>query len=165
LGQGAALQTGIEYAIANGADYIATFDADGQHNPAEIMPMQKALRESGAQAALGSRFLGTAISMPFLRKIVLKLGLVFTRLTCRLKITDVHNGFRILTSDFCRSFSFNQNRMAHASEILNYISKNKIPYIEFPVKIKYSGYSMQKGQKHTDSLRILFELLKGYIVK
>ena len=35
-GQGAALQTGIEFALCRGADVIVTFDADGQHDERDI---------------------------------------------------------------------------------------------------------------------------------
>jgi len=165
LGQGAALQTGIEYAPARGAEYICTFDADGQHNPREIQPMLIALRQSGAEVALGSRFLGDVVGMTEGRKRLLKLAVAFTRFTCGLKLSDAHNGFRLLTQGFCRKFIFNQNRMAHASEILNYISTHTIPYIEFPVTITYSPYSRQKGQKSSESLKIILELLLGFISK
>ena len=57
LGQGAALQSGIDFALANGAETIVTFDADGQHNAADISRLVAALDEEGAEFALGSRFL------------------------------------------------------------------------------------------------------------
>src|SRR4051812_27429274 len=58
LGQGAALQTGIEYALARGAEIIVTFDADGQHHASDIALLLLALKSGGAEFALGSRFLG-----------------------------------------------------------------------------------------------------------
>ena len=165
LGQGGALQTGIEYALKNGAEYIVTFDADGQHNAAEILPMLLALKQIKSDIALGSRFLGTALNLPWRRRVVIKLAIIFTQLTCGIKLTDVHNGFRIMTRKFCKQFSFNQNRMAHASEILNYISKSNIKFIEFPVTITYTDYSIQKGQKSTNALRVLMELFMGHVAK
>src|SRR5262249_46169204 len=61
LGQGAALQTGIEFALGQGADFIVTFDADGQHRADEILSVLTALTENKADFALGSRFLGASI--------------------------------------------------------------------------------------------------------
>src|SRR5918993_5635181 len=57
LGQGAALQTGIEFAIQKNADYIVTFDADGQHNTADIDKLLQPLVTRQAEISLGSRFL------------------------------------------------------------------------------------------------------------
>ncbi len=165
LGQGSALQTGIEYALTQGAQYIVTFDADGQHDATEILPMLLALKESQADIALGNRFMGKTQGMPLQRRIVLKLAVLFTQITTGIKLTDAHNGFRVMTRQFCESFQFRQNRMAHASEILNYIGREKAKYIEFPVTITYTEYSLLKGQKSSNGLRVLMELLMGYVSK
>ncbi len=165
LGQGAALQTGIEYALASNAQYIVTFDADGQHNATEILPMLSAMQKQHVDIMLGSRFLGKSVNMSRQRHMLLKMAIFFTRITAGLRLTDVHNGFRIMSRNFCQSFEFKQNRMAHASEILSYISRKKVKYAEFPVTITYTDYSMAKGQKATNSLRILMELITGYISK
>lgn len=165
LGQGAALQTGIEYALSMGAEYIVTFDADGQHNPAEIRPMLNALRDSEAMIALGNRFMGKAVNISPRRELLLKLAIYFTKITSGGNFQDVHNGFRIVRRAFAEQFSFTQNRMAHASEILNYIASNKTSYIEFPVTIAYTEYSMHKGQKNSDALRVVMELFTGYFFK
>lgn len=159
LGQGAALQTGIDYALLQGAQYIVTFDADGQHAASEILPMLAALQAKDAQVCLGSRFIGSTKNISLSRKLLLKAALLYTRLTSNgIQITDVHNGFRILTNTFCQKFRFTQNRMAHASEILSYIAKNKINFIEFPVTIAYTDYSIRKGQKGINSIRIMMEM-------
>ena len=159
LGQGAALQTGIDYALLQGAKYIVTFDADGQHAASEILPMLSALQAKDAQVCLGSRFIGSTKNISSSRKLLLKAALLYTRLTSNgIQITDVHNGFRILTEKFCRKFRFTQNRMAHASEILSYIAKHKIDFIEFPVTIAYTDYSIRKGQKGINSIRIMMEM-------
>ncbi|MGE8187904.1 glycosyltransferase family 2 protein [Pseudomonas sp. NPDC086278] len=165
LGQGAALQTGITYALQQGAEHIVTFDADGQHDAREIGPMLDALIESKADLVLGSRFLGKTKNISKSRRLLLSAALFYTRITARIKITDVHNGFRILTRKFCESFEFQQNRMAHASEILDYIAAHRTPFIEFPVTISYTEYSMRKGQKSINAIRILMELLMGRISK
>ena len=165
LGQGAALQSGIEYALKNGCEYIVTFDADGQHSAVEIIPMLCVLHESGADIALGSRFLGKVMNISWQRRVVLKLAIAFTRITSGIKLTDVHNGFRIMHRRFFDSFEFRQNRMAHASEILNHIAALHIRYIEFPVTITYTAYSVLKGQKSSNAMRVVMELFTGHVSK
>lgn len=165
LGQGGALQTGIEYALKKGAEYIVTFDADGQHCSSEILPMLLALHQNKSDIVLGSRFLGKTSNLPWQRRLVLKMAIVFTRVTSGIKLTDVHNGFRIMSRHFCESFNFIQNRMAHASEILNYLSVHNIKFIEFPVTITYTDYSIRKGQRSSNALRVLMELFVGLISK
>ena len=91
-GQGAALQTGIDFALAQGAGHVVTFDADGQHDVDEALEMVARCRAEGLDAVLGSRFLGATVNMPFSRRLVIKAAVVFTRLTTGLNLTDAHNG-------------------------------------------------------------------------
>ncbi len=165
LGQGASLQTGIEFALRQGASYIVTFDADGQHNPDNIAGMIDVLVSEKLDIVLGSRFLGKTIDMPALRRMVLKAATIFTNLTTGLKLTDTHNGLRAMTAQAASRFDIQQNRMAHASEILNEIADLGLKYKEVPVDIIYTEYSMEKGQKMTDSFRILADLLLGWLAK
>jgi polyprenyl-phospho-N-acetylgalactosaminyl synthase len=158
LGQGAALQTGIEFALANGADVIVTFDADGQHRPADIAVMLEALRKNRADFALGSRFLGTELQVPALRRLVLRAATWFTRVTTGLQVSDAHNGLRAMTRRGAGVIRLRQNRMAHASEILDQIATSGLNYVEVPVTIDYSRYSMAKGQKSSELVTILLDL-------
>lgn len=158
LGQGAALQTGIQFAVSRGADYIVTFDADGQHRASDIATLIESLRTRAADFALGSRFLGHAPAMPLARRALLKAATWFTRLATGLRLTDTHNGLRAMTRRGASHIALRQNRMAHASELLHQIARSALPYVEVPVTIEYSAYSLGKGQRLSDSLRILVDL-------
>jgi polyprenyl-phospho-N-acetylgalactosaminyl synthase len=158
LGQGAALQTGIEYALAQGADVIVTFDADGQHRVSDVARLVEALSHEQADFALGSRFLGQTCNLPWLRRWVLRAATVFTRLTTGLSLTDSHNGLRALTRRGACAIRLRQNRMAHASEIVSEIARSRLPYVEVPVTIEYTAYSLAKGQRLGDSVMILLDL-------
>ena len=158
LGQGAALQTGIEFALREGADYIVTFDADGQHQAADIARLIKALQGYDADFALGSRFLRASAGIPLSRRILLKAAVWFTRVTTGLRVTDTHNGLRAMTPRGAHQIALRQNRMAHASEILEQIGRSELRYVEVPVTIEYSRYSLAKGQRFADLLLILFDL-------
>jgi len=158
LGQGAALQTGIQFALRRGADTIVTFDADGQHRPADIDSLIGALTTNNADFALGSRFLGAAVAMPPSRRLLLMAATWFTRLTTGLNVSDTHNGLRAMTRRGASRIKLRQNRMAHASELLDEIARSGLRYVEVPVTIEYSRYSLAKGQRFADSLRILVDL-------
>jgi len=158
LGQGAALQTGIDYALAHAAQFVVTFDADGQHRVSDIPRLTEALVRERADFALGSRFLGQAPNLPPMRRLVLQAATLFTRLTTGLRVTDTHNGLRAMTRRGAGRIALRQNRMAHATEFLDQIARSRLGYVEVPVTIEYSAYSLAKGQKLSDSLRILVDL-------
>jgi polyprenyl-phospho-N-acetylgalactosaminyl synthase len=158
LGQGAALQSGIKFALAKGAEAIVTFDADGQHAAADISRLIAALAEEHADFVLGSRFLDASSNIPPLRRLLLKAATVFTRITTGLQLTDAHNGLRAMTRRGAAAIRMRQNRMAHASELLAQIGSSGLHYVERPVTIHYSAYSIAKGQKTSDSVVILLDL-------
>jgi len=158
LGQGAALQTGIEYALLRGAERIVTFDADGQHRPQDVAVLLNALSAENADFVLGSRFLGSAVAMPPLRRLILRAATWFTRLTTGLNVTDAHNGLRAMSRRGASAIRLRQNRMAHASEILHQIAASGLKYVEAPVTIEYSRYSLAKGQRASEFVVILLDL-------
>ena len=157
-GQGAALKTGIIYALNHGADAIVTFDADGQHDPNEIASLLEPIEKNEVDVTLGSRFLKDGSNIPPLRRIALQAGIVFTQVLSRINITDTHNGFRCMNRSAAEKIKIVQDRMTHASEILDEIVRNKLRYREVPVTITYSYYSKDKGQKTSEMFRIAFKI-------
>jgi polyprenyl-phospho-N-acetylgalactosaminyl synthase len=158
-GQGAAIQTGLEYCVSIGAKYIVTFDADGQHRASDIPALLEPLRSGTADIVLGSRFLGETIGMPLHRRCLLKAAVLFTRLTTRLQVTDTHNGLRAMTSATASKIHLREDRMAHASEILHLIASLKLRYVEHPVTIQYRQETLAKGQRSSDALRVFSRLV------
>jgi glycosyltransferase involved in cell wall biosynthesis len=164
-GQGAALQTGIDYALARGAAYVATFDADGQHQVEDLVTMLAALQVGTHDIALGSRFLGHAEGLPFVRRCVLKAAVRFTNLTTGLRLTDAHNGLRVMTAAAARRLHIHQDGMAHASELIEQVGRLGLRYVEVPVTISYSDYSKAKGQRLSNSFLILRDLFAGWLLR
>jgi glycosyltransferase involved in cell wall biosynthesis len=164
-GQGAALRTGIEYALDQGAEAIITFDADGQHHPEDIIKLLEPLQKSQAEVALGSRFINKKSNTPLIRKIFLKGGAFVFRLMYNIKLTDSHNGLRALSRKAAQKITITQDRMEHASEIVEEISKHKLKYVEVPVTITYTDYSLQKGQRTSNAFKILFSMILSRIIK
>ena len=154
-GQGAALQTGIDYAIRRGARAIITFDADGQHDAADIPALLAALDD--ADIALGSRFLGTIEGATRGRRAMLRSATKVSNGLSGLKLTDAHCGLRAIRASAVPQLRLSQDRMAHASELLRKIRLARLRVIEVPVTIRYTEHSMRKGQGGLQAIRILFD--------
>ena len=160
LGQGAALQTGIEYALRQPETrYVVTFDSDGQHRVEDAAAMVDLLRADVADVVFGSRFLDGRTSPGLLKKLVLKAAIAFSNATTGVRLTDTHNGLRAFNRAGASALSIKQNRMAHASEIIEQVGKAGLRYVEQPVHILYTDYSRKKGQSLLNSVNILTELL------
>ena len=159
LGQGAALQTGFEYAKYLKPDVIITYDADGQFLPADIKKFITPIVGGKADVVLGSRFLGKAENIPYSRLVVLRLGIFFTQLFSNIKLSDTHNGFRAFSASAIEKIDLKHNRWAHPSEFIYQISKNKFRVTEVPITVKYTKYSWRKGQRNIEALKIPGELI------
>jgi len=161
-GQGAALETGHEYARRVEADYVLHFDGDGQFNAGDVEPALKQLKEEDAEILFGSRFLDDRSNVPWFKKNVLyPVGYVVNKIFGAVKLTDVHNGFRILNKKALNKIQITHDKMAHATEIVSLAKKYNLKYIEFPVKVTYSEY----GQGVSGGIKIVRDLLFGKFVK
>lgn len=160
LGQGAALQTGIDFAKRKNAEYFVTFDADGQHDSDDIPGMLEFLRKENADIVFGSRFLpGSKTNVSRSRKFALNFGRYIIFLVSGIMLSDSFNGFRVLSKAAVEKIKLTENRMAHPAEFLMLTAANKIKYVEYPVAIHYSDYSKNKGLKNKDGIKIIFEIL------
>lgn len=159
LGQGAAIQTGLQFALAQTqASYFVTFDSDGQHSAADAAKMVERLRSEPFDIILGSRFLDGGTNAGRLKVFVLRLAVFFERVVTGVKLTDAHNGLRALNRKAASQITIRQNRMAHASEIVAQIRAHGLRYSEEPVYIAYTEYSRRKGQSLWNSVNILSDL-------
>ncbi|MBI4146967.1 glycosyltransferase family 2 protein [Candidatus Woesearchaeota archaeon] len=158
-GQGASLKTGIDFALQQGAEFIVTFDADGQHRVEDLPAMLKPVVDGKADIALGSRFLKGKAGVPFVRKLFLKGGIFFIWLLYGVKMTDAHNGFRAMSRHAAQTIELRADRMEHASEFIDEIRKKQLRYKEVPVVIKYTEYSKKHGQSSWNAFRILYKML------
>lgn len=160
LGQGAALQTGISYVLQDPATaYVVTFDADGQHDPADALRMVEVAAADDIDVVLGSRFLEGSDAVPALRRTLLRGGVAFTRATTGLRLTDTHNGLRVLSRRAAQGLDLRLGGMAHASELLQQVAQAGLGYREVPVSIRYTDYSRAKGQSGLNALNIVYDLV------
>lgn len=156
-GQGAALQSGITYALREGAEIIVTFDADGQHRSEDVDTLVRPIVEGRADIVLGSRFLDGRTRIPWARALLLVAAVWFTRVTSGVQLTDTHNGLRAFSRRAASQLDIQLDRMAHASELIDQVRKTQLPYTEVPVNIHYTEYSMATGQGNLAAFRILWD--------
>ena len=155
-GMGAALQTGNEFALKMGAEYIVHFDADGQMQAGDIAKMLAPLIDGSADITMGSRHMGISSNLPWMKKYLLQppariINYIFTGLW----LTDVHNGFRAITADVAKRMFISIDGFAHNTEIPSYVKKLSLRHREVPVKIVYTKF----GLGLSDGFRILFDLI------
>jgi glycosyltransferase involved in cell wall biosynthesis len=159
LGQGAALQTGVEVALGLGAQYVVTFDADGQHRVEDADAMVARLRAGEADVVFGSRFLDGRTKPGLVKKLVLRLAIAYSNVSTGVRLTDTHNGLRAFNREAASRLRIRQNRMAHASEIIEQVGRSGLRWVEHPVHIVYTEYSRAKGQSVLNAVNILTELI------
>jgi glycosyltransferase involved in cell wall biosynthesis len=160
LGQGAALQTGITYARERTETaYLVTFDADGQHRIEDAQAMLALARKKKLGVVFGSRFLDDRTNPGWAKKVVLKTAVWVTNRSTGMNLTDAHNGLRVISVEAARGINLQQDRMAHATEIVVQLGKTGLPWEEFPVEVIYTDYSKAKGQSLLNSVNILFDLI------
>lgn len=160
-GQGAALATGTEYALAQGASTIVHFDADGQFEARDVAALVEPIKSGRVEVVLGSRFLSRANHIPFSKKyLILPLARVVNFLFTGLWLSDAHNGLRALSRRAAESIKIEQDRMAHNSEIIAQVKKNNLSFVEMPVMVKYHRY----GQGLAGGFKIIKDLIFQKII-
>ncbi len=161
-GQGAALRTGTEYAISRGADIIVHFDADGQFLNKDIGTVTEPIIKGQAEIVFGSRFLDNTTKMPFIkRRLIMPLARLVNRLFLGVNLTDPQSGFRAFSSRAYEKIAWQQDGMAHASEILALSAASGLPVKEVPITVIYHQY----GQKFSGGLKILKDLFFGKLIR
>ena len=166
LGAGAAMQTGLRYILEQDADYIVTFDADGQHRVEDALAALAELSSGNYDVVYGSRFLGqSAVNLPIARRLTLKAAVRLSNWTSGTRLTDAHNGLRAFSRKAASSVTLSQSGMAYASELTNEFVRHGMRIHEIPVKIIYTAYSLGKGQSSFNSMNILIDLLVGRFLK
>lgn len=159
-GQGAALATGSQYALSQGADIIVHFDADGQFLATEIARIIKPILSGQAEVVFGSKFLQIN-DIPVIKKLfIIKPAILINNLLTGVRLTDVHNGFRALSAVAAKKIDIRQDAMAHASEIVSLVKENHLSYQEVPVTVIYREF----GQGLSGGLKILRDLFIKKII-
>ena len=166
MGQGAAIQTGVEYARKQpGAKVFATFDADGQHRIKDVTAMIDRLSAGDVDIVIGTRFARSdGPRPPFLKRIVLRTAARLSPHGRRLGLTDTNNGLRVFNKTVADGLNITMSGMSHANEFVTLIAENDWRVVEEPVEVLYTEYSKSKGQPLLNGVNIIFDgFLRGRI--
>ena len=119
LGQGAALQTGMTYALRAGAEIAVHFDADGQHDCAQIERLIAPIVEGKADVVFGSRFLRSQdrAQVPWKKRILLRGGILVSWVMTGMLLSDTHNGFRALSRRALERVHLQENGFAQLTTL------------------------------------------------
>ena len=144
-------------------DYVVTYDADDQMDIEDMKNFEAVLTDKPDTniALLGSRFVDwwKSTNMPAMRKIILLGSKIITKIFNWIVVSDPHNGYRVIWIKALKKINIFSDDFTYASEILDWIKINNIPYFEVPVTIKYTDYSLSKGQTNLNAFRILMQLI------
>lgn len=139
IGKGAALKTGIEYALNNGYEAMVMLDGDGQHDPHFIPRLVENLNEPGM--IICSRFLeGPPQGMAIQRKFSNELTTFLLKITTGYHITDSQCGFRIFSQEAARVFlDIPYDDYEFESEMLYQAALNDLSVREMSIPSSYHG--------------------------
>ncbi|QEC49869.1 glycosyltransferase [Baekduia soli] len=97
-GLGPAYLAGFAQALDEGAGFVFEMDADGSHDPADLVRLLSAVRDEGADVALGSRYVagGGVSDWGRIRRGISRGGSWYARQVLGLPVRDLTGGFKCL---------------------------------------------------------------------
>jgi polyprenyl-phospho-N-acetylgalactosaminyl synthase len=164
-GPGAANKTlfvfGSQYAESLGIERRVTYDADWQMSIADMEWFMAHADITKYDLVIGSRFVEWSVveNMPVMRRIILIWWRVVTWIFNGLWVTDVPTGYRMYHATTLPKIQISSDRFSYQNEIIWSMRRHRLRYIEIPVHIKYTEYSLAKWQKNLSALKILKELV------
>lgn len=159
IGPGAATQTGISYALEQGAEYLVTIDGDTQHYPSDIEQMLDTIIEQNVEVVIGSRFINEN-QIPLTRIFYNKIANIVTYMATGIMLSDSQSGFKAFTASFCRKSKLHHNGFEFCVEIIRNMSDFKVKFTEVPIKVKYTEETLQKGQNLWIGVQMLGRIFK-----
>ncbi len=157
-GLGGAIGTALAWARRQHADILVTIDADGQHDPHDIITAMEPIISHEADIVIGSRMVGKKYAMPIDRRIINRVANFVTSIMFGVTTTDSQSGFRVFGKKAIEGILIKTNRMEVSSEIFAEISRLHLRLAEVPIKVIYTSYSRQKGQTNMNALAVMFRL-------
>lgn len=150
-GKGAALRTGFAAALAAGADWVFTLDADGQHDPAEMPSFLAEAARGRYDLIVGSR-MADPRGMPGLRRLVNRTTSTIISGLAGQPIADSQSGYRLIAAPVLRALDLRFDRFDAESEILVKAGRAGFRIGEVPIRTIY-GEERSTIRPLRDSLR------------
>ncbi len=165
-GVGAAIRSGIDYAIANGFDVVAILSGDDQHDPHDLYGVM-ALIEQGYDFVQGSRRFAGGLDAPHIgwfRRFSTWGYTQFFRLVSGFPCTDATNGGRAFRVSILQDGRINLwQDWLDTYELETYLLykaiKSGVRIVEAPVKVIYHERGTTKMKPIVDWWRIMRPLV------
>ena len=161
LGAGAATQTGIAYAVSNGANIIVTIDADLQHNPDDLIKLINVLRKDNCDLVIGSRFLQEN-DIPNSRIFFNRIANVVSWFLTGTYLSDSQSGLKAFNHTLARHLDLKYDGFEFCMEIIKEAKSNKLKIKEIPVFVSYTPETLNKGQGLWSGIRIISKLMSPF---
>jgi len=153
LGKGAALKTGCDFAIKQGAEKIVVLDADGQHEPKEIPRFLDALEDK--DIVFGYRRFSK--NMPWVFRFGNKAINLITRILYGINLRDTQCGYRAFTTDAYKKIRWNATDYSMESEMIAKAGRHHLKYAEIQIETIYG--EKYKGTTAIDGIKIAVDML------
>lgn len=163
-GPGAATQTGLVFAKSLRPEYVATFDADGQHEASDLPAMLEFLISQNKEVVFGSRFLQSN-RVPLMRRLANTAGNLLTFFLSGIYLSDSQSGFKIFSAKALDHITITANGFEFCSEIVREVAAENINFCEFPIKVYYSQETLAKGQNLSTGITTMFKLIVRSLMK
>ena len=161
-GKGRALKTGLNYFYLNfpNSSGIVTADADGQHQPKDILKVANILSENPGKLIMGVRKLGRKI--PFRSLFGNTLTRIVFSLVIGKKISDTQSGLRGLPrSEVPHLLRVTGERYEYEINMLILTKMRSLDIIEVPIETIYIHENVSSHfNPFFDSVKIYFQLLR-----
>jgi glycosyltransferase involved in cell wall biosynthesis len=159
IGKGAALKTGIEYALSKGAEAFVAMDADGQHRPEDIPRLLSAL--NGRDIVFTYREFGG--NMPLVKKFGNRFIQGVSALIFGIRIRDTQCGFRAFTKEAYSKLKWKVSDYSVESEMIARTGKSRLKFAQIQIETTY--HDKYKGVTVIDGIRIFMNMLWWKIAK
>lgn len=155
MGIGTSFETGCQFALAYGYNYIVRMDGDGQHSVIFIKNILTPVKNNEVDIAIGSRFLGNSqFKASFFRMIGISIISLLLAVITRKKITDPTSGFCAMNKRAFEFFSKNCTEDYPEPEIL-------LRHRDFRIKeVPISITKRQSGISSITPLRSVYYMIK-----
>lgn len=164
VGSGGATATGLYYASQNNFDLAATFDADGQHNPADLLQGVSTAIKQHVDLMIGSRLINND-GMSRTKRLGNKGLSLITYVLFGINVTDSQSGLRIFSKAALDKLRWRTSGYEFCSEMLWRAKQLNLSISEFPIQAIYTKYSISKGQNNWNSFNIVKALLQRRIME
>jgi glycosyltransferase involved in cell wall biosynthesis len=155
-GLGAALKTGMTFSLLKGAEYVVTFDADGQHAFDDIKKVCTPLKIDEAQVVIGAR---PFENMPSTKRFANNMMNLVTYLFYRTKVKDSQSGLRAFKADIIPKINILSRGYGVSSEFIKEIHRNGFKLEEVTIKTIYTDETQNKGTNIFVGMKILFKMI------